>query len=71
MYFNSFEAQLLAESRMKDAIHQAEQAHLVRVVKSSERLQGWRLSIILALKSLLALVIRPQRKRLTVNTPNL
>ncbi len=46
MYFNPFVTQLLAEERMKDIMHQAEQARLIRAVKGSGKSWRWRLPII-------------------------
>jgi hypothetical protein len=60
MYLNEFVTQLVAEERMKDAMRQAEQARLIREVEGSRESWRWRLPMILALKSLLALFIRPQ-----------
>jgi hypothetical protein len=71
MYFNPFVNQLLAEERMKDAMRRNEQARLVRAAKDRGKSWRWQLPMILALKSFLALFNRPQRKRLTANTPNL
>ncbi len=59
MYINPFMCQLLAEERMKDALCQAEQARLIRTVKASGQWGRWRLPLTFALKSLLALFIRP------------
>ena len=71
MYINPFVTQLLAEERMKDAIRRNEQARLIKTVKGSGKSWRWRVPMILARKSFLALLNRPQRKRLTANTPNL
>ena len=71
MYFNPFTIQLLAEERIKDAMRQAEQARLIRVVKGSAKSGRWRLPKVLTLKNSLTLFNRPQRKQLTENTPNL
>ena len=61
MSLNPFEIQLLAEERMKDAMRQSEQARLIRAVKGSGKSWRWWMAmIIMALKSLLALFIRPQ-----------
>ena len=60
MGFNPFTVELLAEERIKDAMHQAEQARLIRAAKGSGKSRRWRMPMILALKSLLALFIRSQ-----------
>jgi hypothetical protein len=52
MYLNPFVTQLLAEERMKDAVHKNEQAHLIHALKGSGEWWRWRLPMILALKSL-------------------
>lgn len=71
MYINPFVTQLLVEERMKDAMRRNEQARLIRAVKGSGKSWRWRLPMILALKSFLALFTRPQSKRLAENIPNL
>jgi hypothetical protein len=71
MYDNPFVTQLLVEERKKDAIRHSEQARLIQAAEGSEMGWRWQLPMIPALKSLSALLMRPQRKRLTANTPNL
>ena len=58
--FNPFLAQQLKEERVKDALHEAEQARLIRAAKGPRKVQGWRLRVALILNSLLALFMRPQ-----------
>ncbi len=60
MYFNPYEAQLLAKERMKDALREAEQERLIRAAKDPRKSRGWRLPVALVLSSLLALFMRPQ-----------
>lgn len=60
MYFNWYEAQLLAEERIKDRLQEAEQARLIRAAKGPQEVGGWRLRVALILSSLLALFMRPQ-----------
>ncbi len=60
MYINPFVTQLLVEERIEDVMRLAEQARLIREVEGSRKSWRWRLPILLALKSLFALVIRPQ-----------
>ena len=61
MYVNPFVIQLLAEERMKDAIRQAEQARLIRVVQDSGKSWKWSLPVTLGRKSLL--LIGPSAKK--------
>jgi hypothetical protein len=60
MYFNLYEAQLLAKERMKDALREAEQERLIGAAKGLRKSRGWRLPVVLVLSSLLALFLRPQ-----------
>ncbi len=60
MYFNPYEAQLLAKERMKDALREAEQERLIRAAKGPRKSRAWRLPVALILSSLLALFMRPQ-----------
>jgi hypothetical protein len=60
MYFNPYEAQLLAKERMKDALREAEQERLIWAAKGPRKSRGWRLPVALVLSSLLALFMRPQ-----------
>jgi hypothetical protein len=62
MYPNPFVDQLLAEERRKDVMRQKSHARLIRVVKASEESWGWRLPMILGLKSLLTLDVSVAEK---------
>ena len=58
MYINPFVAQLIAEERMADTMRAEEHARLIRRAESFRKSRKWRLPILLALGSLVALVIR-------------
>ena len=50
----------LTEEHMKDTMHEAEQARLIRAAKGPRKSGAWRLPVTLILSSLLALFMRPQ-----------
>jgi hypothetical protein len=60
MMFNSYQAQRLAEERVKDALREAEQARLIQAAKGPRKVRRWRLPVALILNSLLALFMRSQ-----------
>jgi hypothetical protein len=59
MYINPFVTQQLAKERMKDAMRHNEQARLIRTVTGPGKPWRWQMSVLLTLKSLFVLVIRP------------
>ena len=63
MYPNPFVAQLVAKECIKDAMRQAEQAHLVREAEGPRKSWGWLLPMGMVLKSTQALVNQPHLKR--------
>ena len=63
MYSSPFVAELVEKERMKDAMRHAEQARLIREAEGSRKAWGWPLPMVMAFKSVQALVIRSQAKR--------
>ena len=63
MYHNPFIAQLVAKERIKDAMRQAEQAHLVREAEGPRKSWGWPLPMVMALKGTQAFMNQPHLKR--------
>jgi len=60
MYVSEYDAVQLAKDRMKDAMHEAEHARLVRAVKGPGKVREWRPWVGLRLSSMLAFFTRPQ-----------
>ena len=46
MYVNSYEAQMMTEERVKDALREAEQERLFRAARVSNKERKWRLPVL-------------------------
>jgi len=60
MWLNHYEAELMMEERVKDALREAEQERLIRVAKGPRKARERRSPVRLAFASLLSLVMRPR-----------
>jgi len=54
MLFNHYETEQIVKQRVQDALREAEQIRLIRLVQGPSRSQRWRRSVTLILKDLLA-----------------
>ena len=54
MFFNHYEAEQTIEQRVQDALREAEQIRLARLIRDSSRSRRWRWSVTAILKDLLA-----------------
>jgi hypothetical protein len=67
--YNLLAIELLAQDRMKDALRQAEQAQLIRILSGPKKRRGWRMTRAPLLEGLLSLGIRLKGLR-TKTTPS-